>query len=85
MKVLAATALLFSLGFVAPAMALSDAECSANWTKMDAKKAGYVMSSDYKGHVEEMTKGNMKMAAADRISAQEYTDACRAKLFDNMK
>ena len=83
LKILAATALV--MGFAGPALALSDAECTANWTKMDAKKAGYVMSSDYKGHVDAMTKANMKMAAADRISAEEYTNACRAKIFDNMK
>ena len=78
-------AVIIAIGFAAPAMALTDAECSANWAKMDAKSQGYVMSSDYKGHTDAMTAAKMKMAAADRISAKEYTDACRAKLFDNMK
>lgn len=84
-KFLSLAAITLSVGFAGPAFALTDAECTANWTKMDSKSAGYVMSSDYKGHVDAMTAGNMKMAAADRLSAKEYTDACRANLFDKMK
>lgn len=84
-KIIAATAIGLSFMFSLPALAADEAACRASWTKMDAKNAGYVMSADNKEHVDAMAKANMKMAAADRISAKEYMDACVKNLFENMK
>ena len=84
MKFVSAAALAITV-FSMPALALSDAECAANWSKMDSKNAGYVMSSDNQAYVDAMKAGNMTTAAADRMSAKEYADACRANLFDKMK
>ena len=79
---LAIAAVSLAAGFAAvPAMAADSAACQANWTKMDTKKAGYVMAADAKDEVAAMTKANRKMAAADRISDKEYMDACLADVF----
>ena len=83
-KTLIATAVALTMCLSVPASAATDAECQASWSKMDTKKAGYVMSSDAQQHVDMMTKAGKKMAAPDRISAAEYTDACRADIFKPM-
>ena len=76
-----ATALLLGLA-IAPAMAADTASCQASWTKMDAKKAGFVMAADAKNETAAMTKAGRKMAAADRITDKEYMDACVAGVFN---
>ena len=80
--VLAIAAVALAAGFAAvPTFAADAAACQANWTKMDTKKAGYVMAADAKDQVAAMSKASRKMAAADRISDKEYMDACIADVF----
>ena len=64
-KFLAATAVVFAFSVASPAMAATQAECDAQWAKLDAKKAGYVMNADAKQHVDMMSKAGRKTAAAD--------------------
>jgi hypothetical protein len=80
-KIISLIGIAFALAFAYPAAAADNAACQANWAKMDAKKAGYVMSSDAKDYMEMMTKAGRKMAAADRISDKEFMDACMADIF----
>ena len=80
--ILAASALALSFGFAtAPSMAADAATCQANWTKLDAKKAGFVLTTEAKTEAAAMTKAGKKTAAADRISDKEYTEACLADVF----
>lgn len=63
-----------------PAFALTDAECQANWTKLDAGGAGYVTAeqaaSIYAGA---RVAGQ---APGDRITKQQYLDWCKAGHFN---
>jgi hypothetical protein len=81
-KILAATAIGFALAFSLPAVAADSAACQANWAKMDAKKAGFVMMTDAKDQMGMMTKAGRKTAAADRMTDKEYMDACMADVFE---
>ena len=84
-KFLAASALALAFGFAAaPVMAADEAACAASWSKLDAKKTGYVMTTDAKAYMDAMSKAGQKTAAADRISDKEYMAACRANIFDSM-
>mgnify|MGYP001769712924 FL=1 len=75
------TALAFAGALAAsPAFALTDAECEANWTKLDAAGAGYVTpdqaASIYAGaRVAGQTPG-------DRVTKQQYLDWCKAGHFN---
>ena len=81
-KILTATALALTPGLSAgPATAADAAACQASWTKMDAKKAGFVMGVDAKTEGAAMTKAGKKMAAADRITDKEYMESCLADVF----
>jgi hypothetical protein len=81
-KFLAITAVAMAFGIATPAMSATSAECNAHWTKIENKKVGYVMASDAKSHHDKMTKAGRKMAAADRITEQEFMDSCIADIFD---
>ena len=81
-KFFATTAAALAISFAAPAMAASNAECEAHWTKLDTTKSGYVMASNAKDHHEMMRKAGRKMAAADRITDKEFMDSCLADIFN---
>ena len=84
-NILAASALALAFGFAAaPVMAADEAACAASWAKLDTKKNGFVMTSDAKAHMDAMTKGGQKTAAADRFTDKEFMAACRADLFKGM-
>jgi hypothetical protein len=80
-KILAATAMGLALTFTLPAVAADTAACQASWSKMDAKKSGYVMHADQKDHMAMMTKAGRKTAGADRMTDKEFMDACMADVF----
>jgi 7-keto-8-aminopelargonate synthetase-like enzyme len=84
-KVLTAAAIAFALTASLPAAAQDTASCTASWSKMDAKKQGYVMSTDSKEQMAMMTKAGRTTAAADRMTDKEYMDACIAKVFEGGK
>ena len=67
--------------FSLPAIAADTAACQASWTKMDSKKAGFVMSADMKDEMAMMTKAGRTTAAADRITDKEFMAACLADVF----
>ena len=84
-KYLTASAITLAFGFAAaPVIAADEAACTAIWSKMDAKKSGFVMSSDAKAHMDAMTKAGQKTAAGDRITDKEFMAACRADIFKGM-
>jgi hypothetical protein len=74
-----------ALSFSLPAVAAESAACQASWTKMDSKKAGYVMHSDAKNEMAMYTKSGRKTAGADRITDKEYMDACLSDIFTPAK
>ena len=74
-KSIAILAAAFAISLAAPAMAASQAECEAHWSKIDSKKAGYVMRENAKNHMDRMAKAGKKTAAADRISDKEFIDS----------
>ncbi len=85
-KFISLAALAAVLNFAnAPVTAADTTTCQASWTKMDAKKQGYVMNADAAAETAAMTKAGHKMAAADRVSEKEYMAACLADVFKNMQ
>ena len=81
-KILLATALGFAVTYALPAAAADAAACQAGWTKMDAKKQGYVTSTEQKEAMDMYSKAGRKTAAADRMTDKEYMDACIANVFE---
>jgi hypothetical protein len=81
-KILAATTMGLALTFTLPTLAADTAGCQASWSKMDAKKTGYVMHADQIDHMAMMTKAGRKTATADRMTDKEYMDACMADVFE---
>ena len=80
-KIIALAAVAVAVTFAAaPVMAADSAACQASWTKMDAKKQGYVMAADASSEVAAMTKAGKKMAAADRMSGVGSTEPRRRRL-----
>ena len=77
----AAFVVALATSFSLPAFAADSAACQASWTKMDAKKAGFVMSADMKDEMAMMTKAGRKTAAEDRMTDKEFMDACLADVF----
>jgi hypothetical protein len=64
-----------------PASALDNAACLDNWSKMDTTKQGYVMHADHKEHMEKMKAAGHATVGTDRITHQEYMNACIADVF----
>ena len=71
----------FLNGFDAAAIAADTAACEASWTKMDSKKAGFIMSADMKDEMAMMTKAGRTTAASDRMTDKEFMAACLADVF----
>ena len=84
-KIIAATAICFTLALSLPAIAADSQACQASWSKMDTKNNGYVMSSDAADQMAMMKAANLKTAAEDRMTSKEYMDACIKDVFKNQK
>jgi hypothetical protein len=85
-KLLTAAAIAITLTASLPARAqdtVDAAACKASWSKLGAKKLGYVNES--KEQMDMMTNGGRTTAAADPMTDKEYMDACMAKAFDPKK
>ena len=80
----AAFVVALATAFALPAVAADNAACQASWTKMDSKKAGFMMNDDMKDEMAMMTKAGRKTAAADRMTDKEYMDACIANVFGDV-
>ena len=70
-----------AVGFAMPAFAADKAACLADWSKMDTTNAGFISGEAAQRHVAMMKKAGKTTAAADRMTSQEYMEACQASIF----
>jgi hypothetical protein len=78
---LVAIAALAALGFAAPALAATDAECQDMWKKADANADGVLSDAESARYGALMRIGNKTYATEGRITQAEFMEACKADVY----
>jgi hypothetical protein len=85
-KLFAATTFAIALGFALPALAASEADCTAKWDKADVNKSGTLEGKAATAYLDAITQSGKKYEtkAAGKLSATEFMAACRDDTFKSL-
>lgn len=76
-----ALAALFATALVTPSLAMTNAQCEAEWAKLDADKDGVVTEQEGARYHAAVRVGNANVADGKLVQA-DFLNHCKAGLFD---
>ena len=85
MKTLFASAIAATLLLAAPALAMSEADCKAEFTKADANKDGALTNTETSRYATAMQIAGKAMPADGRMTEAVFLENCKADVFMTQK
>jgi hypothetical protein len=80
-KLFAATALAATAYVAFPALAATDADCQAQWTKADVNKDGVLSDAEAMRYSAAMRVHDVKMPSDGKLTQAAFMEACKADVY----
>jgi hypothetical protein len=80
-KLFAVTALAATAYVAFPALAATDADCQAQWTKADVNKDGVLSDAEAMRYAAAMRVREAKMPSDGKLTQAAFMDACKADIY----
>ena len=68
-----------------PALAMTDAECKAEWTKADTNKDGVLTGAESERYLAAMRVGNKPLGTDAKLDDAAFMERCKAGMFSAAK
>ena len=85
MKTIFGSAIVATLAFAAPAFAMSDADCKAEFTKADVNKDGVLADTEAARYSTAMTTKGKAMPADGKMTEAIFMENCKSDVFASQK